>query len=315
LDDPCIETTMPRVQSIRCQELSWHNLTRPTPEALKALQEEFKFHDLDIEDCQSEHERPKIDEYEDYLFFVLHIPYFNEETHRIVKEEIHIFVGQNYVVTLHEGDLNVLNDLWARLHKDEKRKEEIMGKGSGYLLYSLIDEFFESCFPLVDGVTRKLRALEAILFEEEREIKVLRTLLELKRNIISMRRILLPQRALVAALEHKSKRFLDEGLDVYFDDVLDAIERQWELLETDKEVINALHESFESWIQNKTNRIVRVLTVFSVTMLPLTVLTGLYGMNVPLPHANDPYAFVMISSFLLFFLISTLAYFGWKKWL
>ena len=167
----------------------------------------------------------------------------------------------------------------------------------------------------MDGVTRKLRALEAILFEEEREIKVLRTLLELKRNIISMRRILLPQRALVAALEHKSKRFLDEGLDVYFDDVLDAIERQWELLETDKEVINALHESFESWIQNKTNRIVRVLTVFSVTMLPLTVLTGLYGMNVPLPHANDPYAFVMISSFLLFFLISTLAYFGWKKWL
>ena len=150
---------------------------------------------------------------------------------------------------------------------------------------------------------------------EEREEKVLRTVLELKRNVISMRRILLPQRTLIAALEHKSKRFLEEELEVYFDDVLDAIERQWALLETSKEVINALQESFESWIQNKTNRIIRVLTVFSVTMLPLTVLTGLYGMNVDLPYATNTHAFLIITGFLLIFLIGTLSYFGWKKWL
>ena len=303
------------MQSISHQNLSWHNLIGPTPEELNELQKRYGFHELDIEDCLSEHERPKIDEYEDYLFFVLHIPYFNGVSRRIVKEEIHIFVGANYLITLHDGKLKALNDLWDALVTSESKRAEYMGEDAGYFLYLLIDGFFQSCFPLVDGVTKSLRELEGILFEEEREEKVLRVILELKRNIISMRRILLPQRTLVAALEHKSKRFLGEELEVYFDDVLDAIERQWELLETSKEVINALQESFESWIQNKTNRIIRVLTVFSVTMLPLTVLTGLYGMNVDLPYANNSHAFLIIAGFLLLSLISSITYFGWKKWL
>ena len=303
------------MQSLSHQHLSWHNLIGPTPEELNELQKRYGFHELDIEDCLSEHERPKIDEYEDYLFFVLHIPYFNEVSRRIVKEEIHIFVGANYLITLHDGKLKALNDLWDSLGTNEPKRAEYMGEDAGYFLYLLIDGFFQSCFPLVDDVTKSLRELEGILFEEEREEKVLRVILELKRNIISMRRILLPQRTLVAALEHKSKRFLGEELEVYFDDVLDAIERQWELLETGKEVINALQESFESWIQNKTNRIIRVLTVFSVTMLPLTVLTGLYGMNVDLPYADNSHAFLMIAGFLLLSLVGSITYFGWKKWL
>ncbi|HLC75899.1 MAG TPA: magnesium/cobalt transporter CorA [Candidatus Peribacterales bacterium] len=303
------------MESLSHQSLSWHNLITPLPEELNELQKKYGFHELDIEDCLSEHERPKIDEYENYLFFVLHIPYFNDESRRIVKEEIHIFVGANYLITLHDGKLKALNDVWDILHIDAAKREQYMGKDAGYFLYFLIDSFFQSCFPLVDGITKSLRELEGILFEEEREEKVLRTVLELKRNVISMRRILLPQRTLIAALEHKSKRFLEEELEVYFDDVLDAIERQWALLETSKEVINALQESFESWIQNKTNRIIRVLTVFSVTMLPLTVLTGLYGMNVDLPYATNTHAFLIITGFLLIFLIGTLSYFGWKKWL
>ena len=130
-----------------------------------------------------------------------------------------------------------------------------------------------------------------------------------------MRRILLPQRTVVASLEHKSKKFIAENLDVYFDDVQDAIEQQWSMLETAKEVIGALQELHESWIQNKTNRIIRILTVFSVTMLPLTVITGIFGMNVDLPYSHDPWAFIGISAILFLILIGALAYFGWRKWL
>ena len=97
--------------------------------------------------------------------------------------------------------------------------------------------------------------------------------------------------------------------------VQDAVERQWALLETAKEVIEALQDSYESWIQSRTNRIVRVLTIFSVTMLPLSVITGLYGMNVDLPYSQDPNAFLAIISILLLILFSGIAYFGWKKWL
>ena len=102
---------------------------------------------------------------------------------------------------------------------------------------------------------------------------------------------------------------------MYFDDVQDTIERQWSMLETSKEVIDALQDSHESWIQNKTNRIIRVLTVFSVTMLPLTVVTGMFGMNVKLPYAQDPWAFLAIFTVLFLFLIGALAYFVWNTWL
>jgi magnesium transporter len=302
------------MQSLTHQNLTWHNLIGPTPEDLNELQKKYQFHELDIEDCLSEQERPKIDEYEDYLFLVLHIPYFKKESRRIVKEEIHVFVGDNYIITLHDGKLNVLNQFWEFLQKEDKQKE-YLGEGTGYFLYELISALFDSGFPLVDGINKQLRSLEEILFEEEREEKVLRTILELKRSIISMRRILLPQRTLVAALEHKSKRFIDEELDVYFDDVLDAIERQWSLLETAKEVIEALQDSHESWIQNKTNRIIRLLTVFSVIMLPLTVVTGMFGMNVPFPGANDPWAFFGIIAVLFLIMIGAIAYFAWRKWL
>ena len=306
-----------KMQSLSHQNLSGHNLIGPTSEELNALREKYGFHELDIEDCLSEHERPKIDEYENYLFLVLHIPYFNPVSRRVVKEEVHIFVGKSYIITLHEEKLQALNTLWDLLLTDERRRAEYLGNGAGFFLYELVNAMFQSCFPVVDGITKKLRELEPILFEEEREEKVLRTVLELKRSIISMRRILLPQRMLVASLEHKSKRLVgeDEELTIYFDDIIDAIERQWALLETAKEVINALQESFESWIQHKTNRIIRVLTIFSVTMLPLTVFTGLYGMNVELPLAHEPYAFLVISFTLIAFLVASITYFGWKKWL
>jgi magnesium transporter len=303
------------MQSLTHQNVTWYNLVGTSPDDLNVLKEKYHFHELDIEDCLSEHERPKIDEYDEYLFLVLHVPYYDNALRRVMKEEVHIFIGMNYLITLHDGKLKALNDLWDILQKDKTMCAEYMGEDPGFFLYKIINTLFDSCFPIVDGITKKLRELEAMLFEDEREERVLRTILELKRSIIAMRRILLPHRALVAALEHKSKKFIDEELDVYFDDVVDAIERQWSLLETAKEVIEALHGSFESWIQEKTNRIIRLLTVFSVTMLPLTVITGFYGMNVHLPYAGEPHASVGISLVLFLVMVGTIAYFGWKRWL
>ena len=296
------------------QNLTWVNLVRPTPAQLIELQKEYQFHELDIEDCLSEHERPKIDEYENYLFIVLHIPYFSQETGRILKEEVNIFIGNNYLITLHDGHLDVLNALWQKCAENELEKKQRMGEGAGFFLYELTSLFFGSCFPLIDNINRQLRVLEGTIFEHEGE-RVLRLILELKRSIISLRRILLPQRTIIADLEHKSKKFVPEELDVYFDDVQDAIERQWAVLETAKEVIEAFHGSHDSWIRSKTDRIIRILTILSVTMLPLSVITGLFGMNVPIPYAEYPLAFWTITFSLVGFLIASFAYFVWQKWL
>jgi magnesium transporter len=303
------------MESLSHQSLTWYNLVRPTQAELQGLQQQYGFHELDIEDCLSEHERPKIDEYDDYIFIVLHIPYLVPEGKRVLKEEVNIFLGSNYVITLHDGNLDVLNTFWRRIADSPEMRKEALGEGTGLFLYELVSRLFDSFFPLIDGINKQLRMLEGILFEEEGEEKVLRLILELKRSIISMRRILLPQRTIVAGLEHKSKKFVPEELDVYFDDVQDAIERQWSMLETVKEVIEALQDSHEAWVRNRTNRTMQVLTVFSMTMLPLTVITGLFGMNVPIPHGSDPWAFLGISFILLGFLVATFVYSLWKRWL
>lgn len=130
-----------------------------------------------------------------------------------------------------------------------------------------------------------------------------------------MRSILLPQRTLIATLEHKNKKFVPDELALYFDDILDAIERQWALLDTAKEMIDALQDTHESWLTHKTNSVVQVLTIFSVTMLPLTFLTGLYGMNVGLPLAAHPNAFYIMFGVMGLILVAMLTFFARRKWL
>jgi magnesium transporter len=174
---------------------------------------------------------------------------------------------------------------------------------------------FEEGFPLVDTIAKQLRRIEDQLFESDEQVDLLRDIMTLKRNIITMRSILLPQRSLIAMLEHKNKKFVSEELALYFDDILDAIERQWSLLDTSKEMIDALQDTHESWLTHRMNHVIRILTIFSVTMLPLTFFTGLYGMNVDLPFGQNTKAFVGIVLTMLVLLAGMLAYFMRKGWL
>lgn len=295
--------------------ITWHDGVDVSETDLLELQQQYGFHELDIEDCLSLHERPKVEEYDEYLFLVFHIPYMSRRTGRILKEELNIFLGQNFVVTLHDGNLPLLDTLRKQLEDSEDKKKEYMEHGTGFFLYELMRSFFEGVFPLVDSISRDLRAIEDRLFESEEQINLLREVLALKRNIITLRSILLPQRTLIATLEHKNKKFVSEELALYFDDILDAIERQWSLLDTAKELSEALQDTHESWLSHRTNAVVKVLTIFSVTMLPLTFITGLYGMNVPLPYQNDPHVFWSIIIVMILLLGGMVGYFARKHWL
>jgi magnesium transporter len=301
------------LQHISSDGMTWYNGALQESDLL-ALQEKFHFHSLDIEDCLSEHERPKIEEYPSYLFFVFHIPFVGQHSRRILKEEVNIFLGADFIVTIHQGKTTTLDAIWESLNHSPEKRQEYLQQGPAFLLYKLMHELFERGFPLVDGITRELRRIEEELFENEEQVNVLRDILALKRNIITMRSILFPQRALVAALEHK-RQLVAENLAIYFDDILDAIERQWSLLDTAKETSEALQDTHEAWLGHKTNSIVRILTIFSVTMLPLNVITGLYGMNVHLPLQESAYAFILLLAIMLSILAGFLGYFLWKKWL
>jgi len=302
------------MQTLTVDGITWYNSSTFDQDALEELQKKYDFHKLDIEDCMSQNERPKIESYDTYLFCVFHIPI--KSSGRIIKEELDVFIGKDFLVTLHEGRLDLMENLWQTLKDSRSLRSQYFQQGTGFFLYKLMDALFDNGFVLIERIMKDLRRIEVELFEnEEGQINILRDILTLKRNIITMRSILFPQRSVITLLPHKNKKIIPQELEVYFDDIHDAVERQWSLLDTAKEMSEALQDTHESWLSHKTNSVIRILTTFSVTMLPLTVLTSIYGMNVPIPHQQNPEVFYIIVISMLIMVGGFFGYFAWKKWL
>ncbi len=155
----------------------------------------------------------------------------------------------------------------------------MFAKGSGYLLYKIVDDSFDYCFPMLRKIGNKLERLEEDIFEGRSE-EVVRDISNSKQEIINFRKVIRPQRAVLRDLERTKQRYLAEDLEVYFDDIVDASERIWDMLENFKEVIEALEDTNESVLSHRVNEVLRVLTAFSVIILPLTLLASIFGMNV-----------------------------------
>lgn len=277
------ETATPRTADIRRLEahgLTWLNLESPTETEIQWLADNYDFHPLDLEDVRSRRrQRAKIDEYDDYVFIVLHFPRFDKRTQRLQAAELNLFVADNLVITLPNEHMKALSAMFSRCEAREEVRAEMMGRGSGYLLYAIVDAMFDYCFPILDKIGFKLDALEDQIFEGGGE-DIVRDISNVKQEIINYRRIIQPQRPTLRRLEREVQEYAPQDLEIYFDDIVDKNERIWDLLEGYKEVAEALEATNESVITHRSNDIIRVLTVLSALMLPLTLITGFYGMNI-----------------------------------
>jgi magnesium transporter len=267
-----------------------------------------------ISDVLSKRQRPKIDEYPDYLFSVLHFPRYDKAIGRLNAAELDVFLGRDYVVTLPNVELLPVSRLFHRVEDDERLRDELFAKGSGYLLYHILDDLFDYCFPILDKIGHKLDRTEDELFEGRAE-EIVRDISNVKQEIISYRKIIKPERSTLRLLERRVERFLPEDLEIYFDDIVDAAERIWDLLDNYKEVADALEQTNESVISHRQNDVLRLLTIFSVTMLPLTVITGVFGMNVLFPGEGTHEAFWIVLGVLVATLAGMFAFFRFKRWL
>ena len=280
----------PNVEQIDSAGLRWVNIERPGALERTWLEEHFDFHALDLEDVLSRNQRPKIDVYDDYLFIVLHLPVFDPAAGRLGTGELDLFVGPDYVVTIPNQPLQPVEYLFERCRAKEELREQLFSRGSGYLLYRLVDDSFDYCFPMLRKIGNKLDALEDDIFEERAE-EVVRDISNVKQEIINFRKVIRPQRPVLRDLEKVKQRYLatDLDLEIYFDDIVDAHERIWDMLENYKEVAEALEETNESVISHRLNDILRVLTSISVVILPLTLIASIMGMNswVPFEHDED----------------------------
>src|SRR5262249_45486019 len=185
---------------------------------------------------------------------------------------------------------------------------------SGYLLYHILDDLFDYCFPILDKIGHKLDSVEDDMFEVRAE-EVVRDLSNVKQEIISYRKIIKPERSTLRVLERRVEGFLPEELELYFDDIVDAAERIWDLLDNYKEVIEGLESTNESVIAHRQNAVLRLLTVISVVTLPLTLVTGIFGMNVDFPGEGTHEAFTAIIVGLIVIAVATLGFFRWRRWL
>ncbi|MGI8421171.1 MAG: magnesium transporter CorA family protein, partial [Gaiellaceae bacterium] len=293
---------------------TWIHLDAPTQAEATLLAARFGWHALDLEDVLSKRQRPKIDDYPEYLFVVLHFPFYDKAVGRLNAAELDVFLGPDFLITLPNVELLPVTRLFRRYEDDAELREQLFSKGSGRLLYEVLDDLFDYCFPILDKIGHKLDSIEDEMFEGRSE-EVVRDISNVKQEIISYRKIIKPERSTLRLLERHTERFLPEALELYFDDIVDAAERIWDLLDNYKEVVEALEDTNESVISHKQNDVLRILTVFSVILLPLTLITGIFGMNVRFPGFGTTDAWWGVVGGMLGTLVVLLGFFRWKRWL
>ncbi len=302
------------IREIRFNGLRWLDLPQASAEDLEVLEESFPFHPLDFDDLTSRWQRPKLDEYDDYLFLVLQFPVFDKRRRVTTPSEVDVFVGPDFLITIHKGRVWPLDRYFEACEGSATMREDDMSMGSGYLLYRVIDHLVDNFFPVVYKIERNVQDIEDMIFthggrETVEEISVLR------RDIIAYRRIVKPLMPVISRLEYIKSRLIHEDLEVYFSDLGDHLARVWESLEDQKGIIEALNDTHDSLISHRTNEVIRALTVISVIILPLTLVSGLYGMNVRLPFGNSSYAFEAILALMGFTALAMLAFFRHRRWL
>jgi magnesium transporter len=301
-------------QTITHGKVTWTNIENPTHEDIEHLRRNFSFHPLDLEDCLSKIERPKIDEYDDYLFIVMHFPIYDSVREISQPTEIDFFIGANYLVTVHDGRLKPVVQLFEDCRAYEQTRKRHMGTGASRLLYGVIDTLVDYCFPILAKVDHNIHTIEDEVFTENMR-QIVQKISVVRRDIIALRRIIKPQLAIVSNLEHVDRPFIHEDLDVYFGDIHDHLQKAWEILEDHREVLEGLSETSDSVISYRINDVMKLLTIISVMMLPLSLVSGIYGMNVLLPGQNHPWAFLLIIALMGTIAVGMLVFFKRKHWL
>jgi magnesium transporter len=310
------ERVEPRVEVVESPGLRWINIERPRALEQAWLEEHFDFHPLDYEDVRSRNQRPKVDEYDDYLFIVLHFPHYDKNVSRLNAAELDIFVGPDFLITLPNEPLQTIEYLFQRCRANEELRESLFSKGPGYLLYKIVDDCVDASFPMLGKIGNKLERIEEEIFEGQGDDEVVRDISNAKQEIINFRKIVRPQRVAFRDLERNKARYIAEDLDIYFDDIIDASERVWDLLENYKEVVEGLEATNESAIAHRTNEVFRALTAISLIFLPLTLIASIFGMNVHVPGQDgDMTPFWIILAVMLAVVVGVAAFFRRRGWL
>jgi magnesium transporter len=255
--------------------LHWIDLEDPTVKEATILEDPFHFHPLAIEDCLSDVNLPKLDDYEGYAFLIVHGIRFDAPTDQFFTRELDVFLGKNYLVTHHKGPMRSIagaKDLCS------KNLLTAMPRGSDFLLHQILDQMFENYFPNLDAIEDKIQLVQVEVFEKPSQATLDR-IFTLKRDVMQLRRICAPQREIVHRLSRGEFSVVSPKAAVYFRDIYDNLYRIVDASYQYQDLMQGTLDAYLSSINNRLNETVKRLTVVTVVLASLTVITGVYGMN------------------------------------
>lgn len=302
------------IETIQYKSLKWLDITNPSEDDYNFLLNDYQFHPLDIEDCRGTTQRPKIDEYDDYYFLILHFPYFDKGNKFIRIREVKIFWGRDYIITLGKAHWVVkkfFDEVREDLAEGDEDTQEMMAT-SDQLLYHILNRLMLETNTLVQRVGAEVDLINYDIFNR-RARSIIEQISETRRNTILLNTTFRPQLRVLHMFESGGiKGFVDpEVLDMedYWGNILDQYQKMYDSIEDYGELVEGLSHTFDSLLTNRTNEIMRVLTYFSTIMLPLTLVTGFFGMNVDFPFTANTTAFWIILGALVTLMIVIVLYF------
>lgn len=303
------------IETIQYQSIKWLQITNPSEDDYRYLLEDYQFHPLDIEDCRGSNQRPKLDEYDDYYFLILHFPYFDKGNKFIRIREVKIFWGKDYIITIgksHWVVKKLFEEMQEDLH-DEDEDAQAKFASSDILLYTILDRLMLETYTLIMRIGAEVDLINYDIFN-----KKARSIIELisvtRRNIIMLNTSFKPQLRVLHMFEGGAiKGFVDpEVLDMedYWGNILDQYQKMFDSIEDYGELVEGLSSTFDSLQTNRTNDIMRLLTIFNAVLLPLTVVTGIFGMNLDFPFITNVRAFWIVISAMVLITLALVVFFN-----
>jgi len=302
------------IETIKFGTLKWSHIVRPTDEDLQILKDHYHFHHLDLEDCRSSSNlRPKIDVYTDYHFMILHFPSFDTTGTFVDIKEIKIFWGKDFLITIGKSHW-LIKELFTKEKNRGLSGAMLEVSGSDDLLYQILDHVLADTLAIVEKVNVAVDDCGRSLFSKNAE-RTIEKISVTRKNLILLNTMFKPQLLLFHKLQSGNIKGFAENMEDYWGNILDYFQRVWDIVEDDGELIKGYSMTYDSLQMNKTNEVMKILTLVSSILLPLTFLASLYGMNVKLPVQEHPHVFIILSGIMILIAIAMVMYFKMRKWM
>jgi magnesium transporter len=298
------------IETIKYSNISWTHINNPKDDDFDFLINEYKFHPLDIDDCKNiKNIRPKIDVYDNYYFMNLHFPVYDKFNNFIEIRELKIFWGKKYIITLVKGDLKVKD-----IFNDEKKNKLLDINNSDTLLYNILNKLNNKTQNVIDKTEQDVNDCGKMIFDKRAE-KTIQKISMSRKNIILLNTMIKPHIILFSKLNNGVIDGFAKNMDDYWGNILDYYQKLWDTIEDLGELITGYSTTFDSLQANKTNEVMKILTLISSILLPMTFVASLYGMNIILPLQNNSNSFSLILIIMALIVIIMISYFKFKKWI